>query len=397
MTHRPVQQQGGLGARWRSLTRYLPEHGWSVEVISARQGPSAIEFPDDARSGASARTALRPRVMGRLGRLGAPVFGVVGLRPEALPPSMLWVPRGALELRRHVAKRSPDAVLATGPPMAALLAARLVGGRGLPPLVVEMRDLWAGNPYYDAGGHLLGAAEDWVFTRARSIVAATPEAAEDLRGRHPRHAARIVEITNGFEPELLERRAASPAGRAPPLSIIHSGTLTPERPLTPLLQVLAQEPYRSRVRLVLHGYLSPGSAAEIAASTGPEVDVVPPSGWADAIERIAATDAALVTQGRQAGDATAVAAKVYEYLALGKPVLCLTDGGATEALLRRLGADRFSARLDQPETIRAALDRLLEPLPLPLAPERVAGYDRRRLAGRMAEVLEAAANVVASR
>ena len=67
--------------------------------------------------------------------------------------------------------------------------------------------------------------------------------------------------------------------------------------------------------------------------SGADVEIVPPSGWEDAVERIAAADVALITQSRGAGDETAVAAKVYEYLALGKPVLCISHGGATEALL----------------------------------------------------------------
>ena len=98
---------------------------------------------------------------------------------------------------------------------------------------------------------------------------------------------------------------------------------------------------------MLHGYVAPEIRAEIERS-GAEVELVPPSSWEDAVRRIAAADVALVTQARGAGDETAVAAKVYEYLALGKPVLCLSHGGATEALLRRLGADQLTARLDDP-------------------------------------------------
>ncbi|HLH15333.1 MAG TPA: hypothetical protein VKV16_11125, partial [Solirubrobacteraceae bacterium] len=82
--------------------------------------------------------------------------------------------------------------------------------------------------------------------------------------------------------------------------------------------------------------------------------------------------------------------KVYEYLALGKPVVCITDGGATEALLRRLGADQLCARLDRPEAIVAALRRLREQPPAPLAPALLEPYSRRALAAGMARALERA-------
>jgi hypothetical protein len=108
------------------------------------------------------------------------------------------------------------------------------------------------------------------------------------------------------------------------------------------------------------------------------------------VERIADADVALVTQARGAGDATAVAAKVYEYLALGKPVLSVTHGGATEALLRRLGADQLTARLDDQASIEAAVERIAErDLPPAVPPERLAPYERPRLAQRLAELLDA--------
>jgi glycosyltransferase involved in cell wall biosynthesis len=157
--------------------------------------------------------------------------------------------------------------------------------------------------------------------------------------------------------------------------------------------VLAREPYRSRVCLVLHGLVVPAIADEIAAAPDDvDVAVVPPSSWEDAVERIAACDVALITQAAGAGDATAVASKVYEYLALGRPVLCISDGGATERVLHRLGADALCARLGDEDSIAAALDRALAgPLPAPLPSERLAGYDRRALARRMAGLLDEAA------
>jgi hypothetical protein len=169
-------------------------------------------------------------------------------------------------------------------------------------------------------------------------------------------------------------------------TIIHSGTLTKDRPLAPLLRIL-----RPPLRLVLHGYVAPEIQKEIAESRA-AVELVPPSGWEDAVRRIAEADVALVTQGRGAGDATAVAAKVYEYLALGKPVLSLTHGGATEALLCRLDADQLAARLDDQASIEAALDRIASgDLPSPVPPEKLAPYERPRLAQRLAELLDSLA------
>jgi glycosyltransferase involved in cell wall biosynthesis len=366
VSHRSIDQAGGPAARWRSFARHLPEHGWEVDVLSAG-GADEFASPEKAQS--------RAKVMETAGRIADPVFRLAGLRPEALPLSTLWVKRGTREIRRRLAGGTYDAVLATAPPFAALIAARRAVGSV--PLVVELRDLWAGNPAFDRGGPILRRLESRVVGGSAAVVAVTPEAAEDLRARH--RDVRVEEIPNGFEPALIAMRKPASGGK----TILHSGTLTKDRPLAPLLRAL-----RPPLRLVLHGYVAPEIQKELAASSA-EIEVVPPSGWEDAVRRIADADVALVTQARGAGDATAVAAKVYEYLALGKPVLCLSHGGATEALLRRLDADQLAARLDDDASIEAALERIESgDLPSPVAPEKLAPYERPRLAKRLADLLD---------
>jgi glycosyltransferase involved in cell wall biosynthesis len=383
VSHRSPAQSGGGAARWRALARYLPHEGWHVDVVAARERASSAEFVAEASRQAS--VARRAQIMARARALAGPVFAAFGVRPP--PLSTLWLLRGTLELRRALRAAPTHAVLATGPPMVGLLVGRLgTLGRRVS-LVVELRDLWAGNPAYDVGGPVLGAVERWVIRGASAVVVCTPEAAQDIAPRHPDLGGRLHVIPNGFEPELLERRPRSPASPpAPPLTILHSGTLIPARPLAPLLEVLALEPYRSCFRLVLHGYVAPKILAEVEAHRETvDVEILPPADWEEAVRRIAEADIGLITQARAAGDATAVASKVYEYLALGRPVLCLTHGGATEALLRRLGADRFTANLDHPHTIAAALDALLaDTVPAPLPPQTLEPYSRRRHATDLA-------------
>lgn len=389
ITHRPIEQAGGPAARWRAFTRYLPEHGWNVEVLSAPVHVGAAEFD----AAASRAVAARAATMTRLGRLSKPMFGLVGVRPDALPLSTLWIARGAALARRRTTHGAPDVVVATGPPIAGLIAARL-GVCARVPLILELRDLWAANPAFDAGGRLLSAIERWLLREAQRVVVCTPEAVSDLRLRHPMLDGRIVEIPNGFDPEIAGFAPDASAGdRALPrrISLLHSGTLVPARPLLPLVRALEDRRVAGGFELVLHGHLAPASRAEVELvrrESKVPVEIVAPSSWPDAVRRIARADAGLILQARAAGDETAVASKVYEYLALGRPTLCVTDGGASETLLRRLGADQLCARLDKHETIVAALMRLRKGAFRPPAPERLAAYSRRELARRMAALLD---------
>jgi glycosyltransferase involved in cell wall biosynthesis len=261
--------------------------------------------------------------------------------------------------------------------MVALLVARLSVRRADPPLVVELRDLWAGNPAYDAGGALLTRLEGWVLKGAAAVIVCTPEAEHDLRERHPELANRIRVIPNGYEPELLQRRTPRTTPLIPRV-ILHSGVLVPGRPLKPLLAALSRDNLRGRFSLVLQGHLSRETLSELRGFENPcEVEVRGPAAWSAAISAIASADVGLVTQAAAVGDPTAVASKAYEYMALGKPVLCLSDGGATEAMLRRIGADQYCARLNDVESIVAALERLDRDLPVePVPPERLRPFDR---------------------
>lgn len=385
VSQRSLDLTGGTTARWRAFRRYLPEHGWDIDILCAPYGFGAAESAERPRG--RRRATRRARVMSAVGRMGTPAFALAAVRPEAVPLSMAWVPRGALAVRRRLRARPYDVVLATGPPMAGPLAARLGLGPNGPPFVVELRDLWAGSPAFDLGGDLLDTIERWLVRPVSALIACTPEAAGDLAQRHP--GIPVHEVPNGFEPELLRWRDTKPRPRDDRLTILHSGALTADRPLSPLLRVLAGEPYRLRFRLVLNGFLAPAILAEIAADSACEIEVQPPTAWHDAVRETAAAHVGLVSQGKGAGDATAVAAKVYEYMALGKPVLCITDGGATEALVRRLGGGELCARLDDEESIRRCLDRLmLGSLPPAVPAQLLEPYSRRAIARRMAEVLE---------
>lgn len=376
ITHRSPSQPGGPTARWRSLVARLPDYGWQVEILSAPERESAVEL-----SAAGSRAAeRRASVMGAVGRAADPAFNLVGLRPDVVPLSMSWIPRGVSQARRRLASGRYDLVFATGPPMVALIVGHVATRRSGLPLILEFRDLWAGSPAFDRGGPLLPAVEQALLRSASRTVVMTPEAARDMQVRHPRLTPRIVEIPNGFEPKLLHQRPSrneTVSGRR--ITILHSGTLSPARPLTPLLDAMDADP---RFELVLHGYVHPEIAATVEDRH--DVTILPSSGWEDAVARMIDADACLVTQAADAGDATAVASKVYEYLALGRPVLCLTDGGATEMLLRRLGAEALAARLDDPTGIARALRHLAESPPQPVEAQLLLRYSRAEIARAIA-------------
>jgi glycosyltransferase involved in cell wall biosynthesis len=81
--------------------------------------------------------------------------------------------------------------------------------------------------------------------------------------------------------------------------------------------------------------------------------------------------------------------KLFEALALGRPVLALTSPGSdTALLLERLGQDAGLAAPDDPSAIAAAVERLLADPPPPVPPEALSEFDRDRIAERYAALLD---------
>ena len=123
--------------------------------------------------------------MNGAGDIVRPVFRRAGVQPEAFAPNLAWSITGRAAIGRALARESPDVVWATSPPQSAILAAVPMARRAGVPVVAELRDLWAGNPFFDAGGTLLPAIEAPVLRQANAVVTVTPTCRDTLLRLHP--------------------------------------------------------------------------------------------------------------------------------------------------------------------------------------------------------------------
>jgi glycosyltransferase involved in cell wall biosynthesis len=335
--------------------------------------------------------AGRARVMAAVGAAVRPAYRRLGIEPEAFPLNALWSLTGRGAVRRAVERGRPDAIWATCPPPSALFAA--LGGLDghAVPLVAEMRDLWAGNPYFDAGGSLLARIEGRAFARAAAVVTVTDGCGERLLELHPELAPRLQILPNGFDPVLLELRErprpAAVGGRA---TLVHAGTLYGDRSAVTLVRALARPELARRTRLVLVGALDPLTESELRRDHGDlEVVVEPPTSWREAVEHVHAADVAVVINSPGTGGDMAAPSKLYEALALGTPILALTSPGSqSERLLQRLGHAEGCAPPASEEAIAHAVTRLLDSPPAPVDPEALKPFNREVVAGRVAALLD---------
>jgi glycosyltransferase involved in cell wall biosynthesis len=390
VTQRPIDYGGGGSVRWRYLSHALPELGWDVVAVSARPNPTSDEASSDPSRAALA--AARARIMNGVGGAVRPLFLRAGVQPEVFAPNLAWALTGRRPIARAIERARPDVVWATAPPQSAIFAAVAMARRAALPVVAELRDLWAGNPYFDAGSRWLSSVEEPALRGADAVVTVTPGCRENLMRLHPGLDVQL--LPNGFDPALPGLRAGrSPRGHGEPLTLIHAGMLYGDRSAAALVRALARPDLRDRVRLELIGAVDPATREAIrGAGRSLPVTVAPPVGWAEAIDRVRASDVGVVINSPGTGGAMALPSKLYEALALGLPVLALTPPGSdTERLLRSLGQDTGIAPADDEEAIAAAVAGLLDQPPPPVPQERLAEYNREAVARRVAALLDSLA------
>ena len=292
--------------------------------------------------------------MARAGRWPTRSSGPRGSPRGPSPPDPLDA-TAARELRRRFAPALTTQSSPPGPPSRPLLAARTGGRIGDPPLVVELRDLWAGNPALRSGAGGSPGALEAAWSAPRQPLCrghaggggrrapAAPKCLADRVWRSP-----TASRTSSWRPPP---RARSPSDRNddPPLGHAHRGP-----PARAAAGAVAREPPLRLFRLWCTAMSRhPSRPDRCRRRPGAGVELVGPSAWEDAVARIAAADVALVSQAAARATPRPWRARSTSTSRSGGRCWRLSAGGATEAVLRGVGADAYCARLDDEPRSRA--------------------------------------------
>ena len=337
------------GRRGVMLANYLKKQGYRVTVLAAG-GLGEGEEGDVIRV---ERRTLRPLAK----RLGPKI-----LSDETLQS---WVP-GAFQAASHFMREHPlQALVSSSPPISTHVVALLCHYR-FPdvPWIAGFRDGWLYEGPTDVGGLqvLNRYVERRIVRSADLVMCVTDPLTQDFRRRYPRIPQRFVTVSNGYDPEeFRDVQPATFAGEPPGASFTIASTgsflkTSVGMRLDPLLEgfkwAYAEGRKRGlRMRLLIAGdltrdeeeqlrraeqecrvsflgYVDPASAHSLQLSADLLVAVVPP-------RRSAATS------------------KLFDYIAVGKPILCIGDDTAAAAIVReyRLG----TVVRDEPGAIGEAL------------------------------------------
>lgn len=291
------------------------------------------------------------------------------------PDSMLtFVPCAVMRALPEMMARRPDVIYSSAPPFSCHLTALCLKSLFQVPWVADFRDPWASNPFRNNDAypslHVWNQRlEATVVREADLVVSNTPSLEEDFRKRYP-HLDRFVSISNGYDPVLLQSFMdvrPHEAGRSGAgISIVHTGEVyglrSPRSLITALGQLKTEDTkLLESLRLVFYGKVHDREAL-IALARNLDVDeVLAYKGHVEhdeALRHCSEADILLLLGVMGERPEIQVPSKIYEYLALRKPILSLSKrGGAIHRLLEDSGVPFLLADLEDEEEIRIVLKR----------------------------------------
>ncbi len=369
------------GARVDKFVKLLPRMGLEPVVVASTEhaGPAARrvreeEYPADlevhwARS--LAATPFTPRYLVR--DADARFYGLFRLlsAPERfvfLPDYQVrWIPAGIRVAHALARAGRIDCVVTSSPPESTHLIGYYLRRFWGVPWIADFRDLWTEKgllcrPPTPLHATLIRRLERAVFTGADHVIANTPENRERHVSRFGLSPDRVTLIPNGFDRDDL--------GASPPVpprdGVYRIGYMGhfdkhgfPWRGFVHALEGLVGDVGHERVRLVHCGFQSAEVRGFVAERGLAEViDWRGTMSHQAALRTMAGTDLLLSLLYENEYSEAIVNAKLYPYLALGRPILAVgPERGAMARIIRDTGAGTVVSAAGGSTGILAALRR----------------------------------------
>jgi glycosyltransferase involved in cell wall biosynthesis len=433
-----------MGARsCVQIARYLPLHGWSPVVLTAREryiedryrGNSdeiaELDLPDaivrtrllphpfnlyrwlkstfrpgtrDAGGAEGAGTAVEVDTplneKGKLRRLILSALSIPDMHTGWILPAIV---AGLKAARQSKAEQ----IFSSGP----FWTNHLVGFAlsyltGLP-WTAHFRDPWVAGGWETSTSAIAARMDRWlerlVVTRATAVVGVTEEHADAFRRTYPHLPAdKFAAVPNGYDngewanlPAGMRRDEKS-EGK---FLIVYAGKFYIERDPQPLFLALKRliesgEIEREQIQIDLVGWCATSegrSVREMAieCGLGDCVNILGPRHRPETLRRMTEADLLLLLAERFV---IQIPGKTYEYLRAGRPILALTPEGALANLLRRIGGGLVVNPNDAAGILSAVRESVLlwkEGRVRHVADSRaISSFDRRVLAGRLTALFD---------
>lgn len=366
----PVQGSTGV-IRSLAFSRYLKDFGWDVRVLTA--APFAYEKVRSENLKSIPEYVKVTRTWALDSQRHLSIGGKYSTMLAIPDRWQSWILSGLFRASILMLTDRPNAVMSTYPIASAhclgLLIHRIFGI----PWLADFRDPMAqeGYPADPRMRKAYQTIESAVFRHAQRITVTTNGAAQLYANRYPAYPqSSLLTIANGYDENLLLKEADQHNGNREPrltqkLVFLHSGLLYPsERDPTAFFKAVSTlkkdkkiDPSWIEFRFRAAGHEEKYRPQLAHYDIADCISFLPPISYEEAIQEMLTVDAFLLFQASNCNQQ--IPAKIYEYLALRKPIFALTDlAGDTGQLLASLGVTNIIP-LDSVNAIVTALPEFI--------------------------------------
>lgn len=418
---------GGAGVqRVAKMTRYLPEFGWDVSVLTvsnpsvpledrslveeippatvirrARSWEPGYRWKRALTDGVQ-REAPVARWRAKLKR-GVHALATLALQPD---PQILWAPDAIRQGLRLLREMPHHAILVSAPPFSSFLTAAALSRRSGLPLLLDYRDEWSISSRYweNLSAHPVA---QWIQRRmqrgvlghADSVIATTRHSARAL-AREVQAIGRNIPVKclyNGIDPVDLRPAKEVPHPRTEQrFRLSHVGTLwtlTSARALLSAVEQLSSSrpDLAARLEIEMVGRCTSAEAGLLERFRQLPCRLLRRDyiDHQSAVRVMCDTDQLCLLLSDVPGAERVVPGKTFEYLATGRPILGIMPEGETSELLRsHAGVTIFSPQ-DVTGICQHLADRLSSCVPTTPYSRDVSRYGRRQQAEQLAGWLDA--------
>lgn len=272
-----------------------------------------------------------------------------------------WILPAVLTGRRLVRQHDLDCIFATGSPWSGLVAGLLISRLTGKPLIADFRDPWINNPFHTSKGALLDRLGQWLEKRvvrhASAISLNTDALREEFLARYPdMDAGRFFVMPNGIDlSDIQPRQPATPPRQRDrqTLTLCHAGFLYGVRDPASLLEAIRtanRELAPMGRRIVFRQIGNVSLAYDLQEAFTDLIEqgsliLEPARPYQECLTALSQAD---IVVNIQSGTRTQVPSKLYDYLAIERPILHITP--ADGALGRLVDRYQLGTQVDFGET-----------------------------------------------
>ena len=273
-------------------------------------------------------------------------------------------------------------------PFSSSLSAAIVKRLTGLPLVVDFRDAWSLNPHSQLSrlhSAVIKRLERFVLRTCDALIVNTDGAARLYERAYPEYREKIVTIPNGYD-------ALTPVGQdvaGGDFQIVHLGSFYGSRNPDALLECLAELGRDDIVFVQVGGTFESYERFKEKV----RIRIVPTLPREGALKLMQEASLLYLKQGWESGVThyVAVAAKTYEYLATGLPILADVPPGDNADLVQRYSSAGYVVTSNTRSDLRHAVERAYGDrarTSVAIHPEFVKQFSRRNLALEIASLFD---------